>query len=89
MIHPMLLPILALVAGILILIRPQLLNHIVAIYLIVVGVLGLLVSGGFRVNPTAMLAIVAGILILVQPKFLNYIVAVYLIVIGILGLRLF
>jgi len=34
-------PIVALVAGILILIRPALLNYIVAIYLIVVGVLGL------------------------------------------------
>lgn len=33
---------LALVAGILILVRPRLLNYIVAIYLIVVGVLGLL-----------------------------------------------
>lgn len=89
MIHPILLPALALVAGILILIRPQLLNHIVAIYLIVVGVLGLLASGGLRVNPTEVLALVAGILILVQPKFLNYIVAVYLIVVGILGLGLF
>jgi len=89
MIHPMLLPALALVAGILILIRPQLLNNIVAIYLIVVGVLGLLVGRGFHANPTAILAIVAGILILVQPKFLNYIVAVYLIVIGILGLGIF
>ncbi len=34
-------PIVALVAGILILIQPSLLNYIVAIYLIVVGVLGL------------------------------------------------
>ncbi|MGM0552620.1 MAG: DUF3096 domain-containing protein [Pseudomonadota bacterium] len=34
--------ILSLVAGILILIRPRLLNYIVAIYLIVIGVLGLL-----------------------------------------------
>jgi len=34
--------VLALVAGILILIRPKLLNLIVAIYLIVVGVLGLI-----------------------------------------------
>ncbi|HEX7030614.1 MAG TPA: DUF3096 domain-containing protein [Gammaproteobacteria bacterium] len=32
----------ALVAGILILIKPRLLNYVVAIYLIVVGVLGLL-----------------------------------------------
>lgn len=32
---------LALVAGILILVRPRLLNYVVAIYLIVIGVLGL------------------------------------------------
>ncbi|MFO7954204.1 MULTISPECIES: DUF3096 domain-containing protein [unclassified Thioalkalivibrio] len=38
----LLMAILSLVAGILILIRPRLLNYIVAIYLIVVGVLGLL-----------------------------------------------
>ena len=35
-------PVIALVAGILILVRPSLLNYVVAIYLIVVGVLGLL-----------------------------------------------
>jgi hypothetical protein len=35
-------PLAALIAGILILLRPQLLNLIVAIYLIVIGVLGLL-----------------------------------------------
>jgi Protein of unknown function (DUF3096) len=34
-------PIVALVAGILILIMPRLLNYIVAIYLIVIGILGL------------------------------------------------
>jgi threonine/homoserine efflux transporter RhtA len=34
-------PVVALVAGILILVRPALLNYIVAIYLIVVGILGL------------------------------------------------
>ncbi|NBC46894.1 DUF3096 domain-containing protein [Halochromatium sp.] len=34
-------PILALVAGILILVQPRLLNYIVAIYLIVIGILGL------------------------------------------------
>jgi threonine/homoserine efflux transporter RhtA len=33
-------PILALVAGILILVQPKFLNYIVAIYLIVVGILG-------------------------------------------------
>ncbi len=42
-------PIVALVAGILILLAPRLLNYIVAVYLIVVGLLGLwpgLFSGG-------------------------------------------
>ena len=34
-------PVIALIAGILILIMPRLLNYIVAIYLIVIGLLGL------------------------------------------------
>ena len=38
-------PIVALIAGILILVRPRLLNYIVAIYLIVIGILGLV---GYR-----------------------------------------
>jgi hypothetical protein len=37
-----LVPLISLVAGVLILVRPKLLNYIVAIYLIAVGVLGLL-----------------------------------------------
>jgi hypothetical protein len=41
-IHVYLQPVVALVAGILILIRPVLLPYIVAIYLIIVGILGLL-----------------------------------------------
>ena len=39
-------PIIALIAGILILVMPRLLNFIVAIYLIAIGVLGLL--GGLK-----------------------------------------
>jgi hypothetical protein len=35
-------PVLALVAGIVILIAPKLLNYIVAIYLIVIGIVGIL-----------------------------------------------
>jgi hypothetical protein len=35
-------PIVALIAGILILVAPRLLNYIVAIYLIVVGIIGLI-----------------------------------------------
>jgi hypothetical protein len=41
-IRPAFQPVVALVAGILILLRPRLLNYIVAIYLIVIGILGLL-----------------------------------------------
>jgi hypothetical protein len=42
MIHPVLTPVVSLIAGIAILIFPSLLNLIVAIYLIVVGVVGIL-----------------------------------------------
>jgi hypothetical protein len=41
-------PVAALIAGILILAMPQLLNLVVAIYLIVTGVLGLLNGGRYR-----------------------------------------
>jgi hypothetical protein len=40
-------PLVSLIAGILILIMPRLLNYIVAIYLIVIGLLGLF--GGVRI----------------------------------------
>lgn len=43
--HLRLAPVVALIAGILILLAPRLLNYIVAIYLIVIGVLGLLGTG--------------------------------------------
>ena len=39
--HAQLAPLVSLVAGILILIMPRLLNYLVAIYLIIVGLLGL------------------------------------------------
>ncbi len=41
-------PIIALLAGILILIKPRLLNYIVAIYLILIGVIGLLGGNGLN-----------------------------------------
>ena len=41
-------PLIALIAGILILIVPRLLNFIVAIYLIAVGLLGLFGAGSLR-----------------------------------------
>ena len=43
-------PILSPIAGILILIMPRLLNYIVAIYLIIVGVVGLFGGGTFRLQ---------------------------------------
>jgi Protein of unknown function (DUF3096) len=43
-------PIVSLVAGILILVMPRLLNYIVAIYLIIIGLLGLFGSGGFHLH---------------------------------------
>ena len=43
-------PILSLIAGILILIMPKLLNFIVAIYLIVIGLVGLLGGSGVHFN---------------------------------------
>jgi hypothetical protein len=39
-------PVIALIAGVLILVMPRLLNFIVAIYLILIGLLGLFGQGG-------------------------------------------
>ena len=39
-------PLVALIAGVLILVMPKLLNYIIALYLIVIGLLGLFGSGG-------------------------------------------
>ena len=43
--HTSLTPLISLVAGILILVVPRLLNYIVAVYLIVIGVVGLVGRG--------------------------------------------
>jgi len=43
-------PIVSLVAGILILVMPRLLNYIVAIYLIIIGLLGLFGSGALHLH---------------------------------------
>ena len=47
-IHLGLAPLVSLLAGILILIVPRLLNYIVALYLIVIGLIGLLGAGNYR-----------------------------------------
>jgi len=41
-------PLVSLLAGILILVVPRLLNYIVAVYLIVIGLIGLFGAGSFR-----------------------------------------
>jgi len=43
-------PLISLIAGILILIVPRLLNYIVAIYLIIVGLVGLFGGGGLHMR---------------------------------------
>ncbi|MEP6998251.1 MAG: DUF3096 domain-containing protein [Betaproteobacteria bacterium] len=43
-------PLVSLLAGILILVMPRLLNYIVAIYLIVIGLLGLFGAGNFHLR---------------------------------------
>jgi len=43
-------PLVALIAGILILVMPRLLNYIVALYLIVIGLLGLFGGGAFHLR---------------------------------------
>jgi hypothetical protein len=47
--HVLLAPIISLIAGILIFVMPRLLNYIVAIYLIAVGLIGILGSGAIRI----------------------------------------
>ncbi|MDP2248775.1 MAG: DUF3096 domain-containing protein [Nitrosomonadales bacterium] len=48
-IHLSLAPLVSLIAGILILLMPRLLNFIVAIYLIIIGLIGLF-GGGFNLR---------------------------------------
>lgn len=43
-------PLVSLIAGVLILVVPRLLNYIVAIYLIVIGLLGLFGGGSFHLR---------------------------------------
>jgi hypothetical protein len=49
-IHLSLTPVISLVAGVLILIMPKLLNFIVAVYLIMIGLIGLFGTGAMHLN---------------------------------------
>jgi len=48
--HLTIAPVVSVLAGILILVVPRLLNYIVAIYLIIIGLLGLFGSGSFHLS---------------------------------------
>jgi hypothetical protein len=48
--HLSLTPMISLLAGILILVMPKLLNFIVAVYLIMIGLIGLFGTGSLRIN---------------------------------------
>ena len=75
--------IVAIVAGIVILLAPRVLNYVVATYLLMIGALGLLHTwSGRSVNPQTVIAIVAGVLILIKPTILNYVVGIYLVLFG-------
>ena len=75
----------ALVAGTLILLVPRVLNYAIAIYLLVVGLLGLLQAWHLHsVSGHTLAALLAGVLILVRPAILSYVVGIYLILIGLM-----
>ena len=75
----------ALVAGVVVLLVPRLLNYAVAAYLILIGVQGLLpVLSGHGVRAQPVIAAAAGVLILVKPDVLSWVVGGYLIIAGLL-----
>lgn len=48
--HLSLTPLISLLAGILILVMPRLLNYIVAVYLIMIGLIGIFGAGALQLN---------------------------------------
>ena len=75
----------ALIAGLVILLVPRVLNYTVAAYLIFIGIFGLLRTfNGAPVSAQSAIALAAGVLVLVKPEVLSYIVGGYLILVGLL-----
>ncbi|EGV34090.1 hypothetical protein ThidrDRAFT_0245 [Thiorhodococcus drewsii AZ1] len=75
----------AIIAGVVILLVPRVLNYAVAAYLLLIGALGLMhYFHGQPISPMAVISIVAGALILIKPAILNYVVGFYLILAGLL-----
>jgi hypothetical protein len=75
----------AIIAGLVVLLVPRVLNYTVAAYLIFVGVFGLLrYFSGTPVSAQSVVALTAGVLVLIKPQVLSYTVGVYLILVGLL-----
>jgi hypothetical protein len=80
----------AIVAGVVVLVAPRVLNYAVAAYLLLVGAFGLLSAlRGTGASTQAVIALVAGLLILVKPQILSYVVGIYLILAGLLQAGIF
>lgn len=80
----------ALVAGVVVLLVPRLLNYAVGAYLILVGVDGLLpVLSGHGARAQPVVAVAAGVLVLVKPNVLSWVVGGYLVIAGLLEAGVF
>jgi uncharacterized membrane protein HdeD (DUF308 family) len=76
---------LAIIAGVVILLVPRVLNYAIALYLLAIGALGLLQTGqGQWMSARGLVSLIAGVLILIKPTILNYVIGIYLIFIGLL-----
>ncbi len=77
--------VLAIIAGLVVLLVPRILNYAIAAYLLAIGALGLLYFFyGQSIRPMTVISLVAGMLILIKPNILNYVVGIYLILVGLL-----
>jgi uncharacterized membrane protein HdeD (DUF308 family) len=75
----------AIIAGVVILLAPRVLNYAIAAYLLVFGGLGFLhFYHGHALPPQAVVALVAGVLVLIKPAILSYVVGIYLLLTGLL-----
>jgi len=75
----------AMIAGLVILLVPRVLNYTIAAYLILVGTFGLVrYFYGSAVSAQSIISLAAGILVLIKPEVLSYVVGVYLLLIGLL-----
>jgi len=75
----------AMIAGLVILLVPRVLNYTIAAYLILVGTFGIVrYFYGSTVSAQSIISLAAGILVLIKPEVLSYVVGVYLLLIGLL-----